>query len=238
VASKPKAKSRARARARPGSSRRGRGWRDRLSLLTPSRAWLDPWLLAAFAALLLAELEAHVWLAGLLSELRLQLGLLHVLGAAVALAFRRIPRGALLLLCACAWCAPLWPYLRAARPTPQHGPALRLVQEHVAGAALSAPALGRWLANERPDVLSLTGLTPGAAATLMRGAASSRHNQSTPRCAWAAVASSSPKCSSPAASMRARSRSGNPPSPPSRSPALVHATCSSGTSVAVAKLRT
>lgn len=164
----PKARAKPRSRARAGSLR------ERLSALVPNRAWLDPWLVVAALALLLCELEAYVWLGALLGELRLQLALLHALGAAAALAWKRFPRGALLLVCALLWCAPLWPYVRAARPTPQHGPALELVQQHLASAALTPATLGRFLASERPDVLSLTGLRPRAAAALMRGASGYR----------------------------------------------------------------
>lgn len=121
--------------------------------------------------MLLSQLEDYVWLGAVLSELPLQLALLACLAAAWALVRRHLARGALLFGCALLSGAPLWPYLRGARPTPEHGPVLKLVQQHVAGAPLSAATLGRWLAQERPDVLSLSGLPVRSAVALAATAA-------------------------------------------------------------------
>jgi hypothetical protein len=156
-----------RARVRAGTLR---PWHEGLRAFYPSRSWLDPWVLGVVSVLLLSKLEAYVWLGAVLSELALQLAMLACIAAAWALARKRLVRAALLFGCAVVWYAPLWPYVRGARPTPQHGPVLELVQQHLAGVSVSGAVLGRWLANERPDVLSLSGLAPRSAVALAASA--------------------------------------------------------------------
>jgi hypothetical protein len=66
--------------------------------------------------------------------------------------------GTLLLAGALLWAVPLGPSLRRMHATPGHGPNLHLVQEDAAQVPLSAHALTGFLAEQRADVVSLTGL--------------------------------------------------------------------------------
>ena len=146
----PKRKARRPARAQ--------AWRARLRALVAPAAWLDPWLGAALALLVLVALEPYVWLGQLAAELRLQLALLAVPAALWAAWCRRWLRGTGLALGALLLAWPLGPYLRAARPTPQHGPVLELVQLHQNDAPGASAALSALLRAQRPHVVSLTGV--------------------------------------------------------------------------------
>lgn len=147
-------------------SGRAAAWRERLRALFTPRAWLDPWLAALVAVLALVALEPYVWLGALAAELRLQLAIVALLAGCWA-GYRRewlrtagLAAGALVL----AW--PLGPYLRAARPTPQHGPVLDLIQLHLNDAPRAAQALTTLLRAPRPHVLSLTGVPRADVAAL------------------------------------------------------------------------
>lgn len=107
---------------------------------------------------MLVTLEPYVWLGQLAAELRLQLALLSLLTALWATWRRHWLRGVGLALAALLLAWPAGPYLRAARPTPQHGPVLELMQLHLNEAPGASDALSAVLRTQRPQVLSLTGV--------------------------------------------------------------------------------
>jgi hypothetical protein len=118
----------------------------------------DPLLLAVAAAVALSLLDAYVWIGALLSELAFPTALV-ALALALFYALKwQFARTALLFACALFFVRGSLPFLRSTRPTPEHGPTLRIVQLHAAEAPLSAAGVARFLAQTNADVASLTGL--------------------------------------------------------------------------------
>ncbi|MDB4991643.1 MAG: hypothetical protein JWN04_6821 [Myxococcaceae bacterium] len=120
----------------------------------------DQLALISCAALvaLLGALEPYIWLGALMNELGFHLALAAGLGALVAGVKRAWLVTLALLALAGFFAWPLLPLYRSTRPTPQAGPTLRVATAHLAGNALDEDTLLSWLARERPDAASLTGL--------------------------------------------------------------------------------
>ena len=119
---------------------------------------------------LLSLLEPYVWLGALLNELGLHLALAALLAAGLALYERGWIALAASLALAGFFFWPLFPLYRGTRPTPQTGPTLRVATAHLAGHALDERTLVSWLARERPDAASLTGLASDATLGARLGA--------------------------------------------------------------------
>jgi hypothetical protein len=128
----------------------------------------DPLLLSAAGVVLLHLLDTHVWVGALVHELSFPLALGALVVAAVCAFRHQHARALALVACALLLAKSTLSYWRSSRPTPSHGPTLRVAQAHAADAALSAASLARWLARSQADVVSLTGLRADDAPTLSR----------------------------------------------------------------------
>jgi hypothetical protein len=120
----------------------------------------DPLLLSLAGLVALSALDAYVWIGALVSELGFLLAVAALLLALLFALKRQHTRALLLSASALFFAQGSLPLLRGARPTPEHGPTLRIVQAHAAEAALSAAQVARLLAQSQADVASLTGLAP------------------------------------------------------------------------------
>jgi uncharacterized RDD family membrane protein YckC len=118
----------------------------------------DPLLPISLAVVALTFLDDYVWVGALLRELAFPIALIALALAIFFLFHRRLARGLLLLLCGALLARGTFAYLRAGRPTPQHGPTLRIAHAHAQGARVTASEVARLLAASSLDVLSLTGL--------------------------------------------------------------------------------
>jgi hypothetical protein len=107
---------------------------------------------------LLGQLEPYLYLGALVGELGFHLALLSALCAAWMALRRAFVAAAALLSVAALFAAPLLPFHRTTRPTPQSGPLLRVASVHLARQPLTTDALADWLQRERPDAVALTGL--------------------------------------------------------------------------------
>jgi hypothetical protein len=120
----------------------------------------DPLLLSLAALVVLSTLEAYVWIGALISELGLLLALAVFLLSLFLALKRQHVRALVLAACALFFARGSLPHLRGSRPTPEHGPTLRILQAHAAEAGLSLAQVARLLAQSDADVASLTGLAP------------------------------------------------------------------------------
>lgn len=118
----------------------------------------DPLLPIALSVVGLTFLDDYVWVGALLHELAFVIASCTLALALLCFVKRQNARGLLLLVCAVVLGRGTFPYLRATRPTPQHGPTLRIAQVHAQGARVAASQVARFLAASSLDVLSLTGM--------------------------------------------------------------------------------
>lgn len=151
-----------------------RGGRAKASVFARGRALIgalgklarDPVLPGVIALVALSLLDEYVWVGALLSELAFHLALLSLLIALVFALRKRVARALLFGACALFFAQGSLTQVRETRPTPLHGPTLRVAQAHADGHAPSAAQVARLLASRNVDVLSLTGL--GSAQALRR----------------------------------------------------------------------
>jgi hypothetical protein len=152
-------------RAKGGARARAQGFaRARTRALRPAIAALsgllhDPWLPSVLALVALSLLDEYVWIGALLSELAFHISLLSLVFAFAFALRRRFARAVLFAACALFFAQGALAQVRETRPTPLHGPTLRLAQAHAAGTGPSVAQVGRFLAARSMDVLSLTGLS-------------------------------------------------------------------------------
>lgn len=124
------------------------------------------WLLLAPVPWLLTLLEPYAWLGAVFAELHVQVALV-LFAAAIAAAFYKQWLGVVLgSVGGLALLAPLWPLVRAIRPTPAHGPTLSVVQLDLAEHPWPVDKLASWLVQSRVEALSLTHLTAKDARAL------------------------------------------------------------------------
>jgi hypothetical protein len=153
---------RRRARARSTALARGAALIAELAQLAR-----DPLLPLSLGVVALSFLDDYVWVGALLRELAFPIALFALALALFFLQRRQLARCLLLLLCAALLARGTFPYLRAGRPTPQHGPTLRIAHAHAQEARVAASEVARFLAASGVDVLSLTGLTSADARRLV-----------------------------------------------------------------------
>jgi hypothetical protein len=143
-----------RARARSTALARGAALIAELGQLAR-----DPLLPLSLGLVALTFLDDYIWVGALLRELAFQIALIALALAIFFLFRRRLARGLLLVVCGALLARGTFQYLRAGRPTPQHGPTLRIAHAHAQGARVAPSEVARLLAASSLDVLSLTGLT-------------------------------------------------------------------------------
>ncbi len=142
-------------------------------------------LLALLA--LVSQFARFIWLGAVLDQLGFWLLLCALAAAAVAGLERAWPTLAASLLVALVWALPLFPVLRETRPTPQHGPTLRVMTAHLGGSPLSPANLVTDLVSRKTDVAVLTAPTLAALSNLSRDVPGYRSLRDlSPRAPWVA----------------------------------------------------
>jgi endonuclease/exonuclease/phosphatase (EEP) superfamily protein YafD len=141
-----------------GGRAKASGARAKALIAALSALARDPVLPGVISLVALSLLDEYVWIGALLSELSFHVALLSLLLALVFALRRRFARALLFAACALFFAQGALAQVRETRPTPLHGPTLRVAQAHASGHAPSEAQVARLLASRNVDVLSLTGL--------------------------------------------------------------------------------